>query len=259
MEEMEQVGRAAGAELQAHLGVRLAERRAVGARRDDLLDQFINFEVDGHRLDDDDVVNIMHMFTVAGLDTVTSSLSCLVAWFATHPEHRQRVVDDPAELPRVIEELMRFESPVPSSGARWATQDIDVNGVPVRAGEMIYLCWAAANLDPSAFERPTEVDLTQRRESPHRVRRRHPPLSRLASRTCRAARLDRSAPPSDPRLLGDRGRRDRLRARRCPPGQAPAADVHRRLRPALSAVGEDHLGGARTPSPSSGRSGCRRP
>ncbi len=38
------------------------------------------------RLNDDDVVNIMHMFTIAGLDTVTSSLSCIIAWFATHPE-----------------------------------------------------------------------------------------------------------------------------------------------------------------------------
>jgi cytochrome P450 len=163
---MEEIGRATGAELDAHLGIRLAERRADGARHDDLLDQFIHFEVDGHSLSDDDVVNVMHMFTIAGLDTVTSSLSCLVAWFATHPEERRRVVDDPSQLGRAIEELMRFESPVPSSGTRWATEDIDVNGVLVKAGEMVYLCWASANLDPATFERPNDVDL-DRAENRH--------------------------------------------------------------------------------------------
>jgi cytochrome P450 len=159
MEEMEAIGRAAGAELDAHLGSRLAERRADGARHDDLLDQFIHFEVDGHHLSDDDVVNVMHMFTIAGLDTVTSSLSCLVGWFATHPQERRRVVEDPPQLARAVEELMRFESPVPSSGTRWATRDVDVNGVRVKAGEMVYLCWASANLDPAVFEGPADVDL----------------------------------------------------------------------------------------------------
>jgi cytochrome P450 len=161
MDEMEAIGRAAGNDLQAHLRIRLAERRADGARHDDLLDQFIHFEVDGHRLDDDDVVNIMHMFTIAGLDTVTSSLSCLLAWFASHPDDRRRVVEEPARLAGAIEELMRFESPVPSSGTRWAVEDIEVNGVPVKAGDMIYLCWASGNLDPSAFESPAQADLAR--------------------------------------------------------------------------------------------------
>ena len=158
-EEAEEIGLAAGQDLREHLHVRLAERRAEGARHYDLLDQFIHFEVDGHSLSDRDVVNIMQMFTIAGLDTVTSSLSCLVAWFATHPEHRQRVVDDPALLAGAIEELMRFESPVPSSGARWAVEDTEINGVPVKAGEMVYLCWASANLDPATIVEPLVTDI----------------------------------------------------------------------------------------------------
>ena len=84
-DDAEVIGRAAGRELRAHLRLRLDERRAEGARHDDLLDQFMHFELDGHGLDDDEVVNIMQMFTIAGLDTVTSSLSCIVAWFATAP------------------------------------------------------------------------------------------------------------------------------------------------------------------------------
>ena len=158
-EEADVIGVAAGHEVRAHLHTRLDERRAEGVRHDDLLDQFMHFEVDGHSLDDDEVVNIMHMFTIAGLDTVTSSLSCIVAWLATHPEIRARVVAEPDRLAGAIEEIMRYESPVPSSGGRIALRDTEVNGVPIKQGEMVYLCWASANLDPASFDHPLEADL----------------------------------------------------------------------------------------------------
>ena len=54
---------------------------------------------------------------------------------------------------------MRFESPVASGGARWAAADTEVNGVPVGKGDLVYLCWASANLDPATFDHPMEVDL----------------------------------------------------------------------------------------------------
>lgn len=166
MMEMEQIGRAAGLELDTHLRCRLTERRAESVRRDDLLDSFMYFQVDGHGLDDDEIVNLMHMFTIAGLDTVTSSLSCILAWLAKHPEQRRRLVAHPEELARAIEEIMRSESPVPSSGGRWAIQDTEVNGVPIKQGEMVYLCWASSNLDPAAFANPFEIDL-QRESNAH--------------------------------------------------------------------------------------------
>jgi cytochrome P450 len=159
MEEHEALGVDAGRQLRERLRVRLAERRRESSPRDDLIGRFMTFEVDGERLNDEEVVNIMHLFTIAGLDTVTSSLSCLFAWFATHPDARRAIVADPAALPTAIEELMRFESPVPSGGVRFAAEDTDVNGVPVRQGELVYLCWAAANLDPAAFDDPLAVQL----------------------------------------------------------------------------------------------------
>ena len=157
--EMEQIGRAAGAELDAHLHVRLAERRAETERRDDLLDSFMHFQVEGHGLNDNEIVNLMHMFTIAGLDTVTSSLSCILAWLAKNPEQRRHLVAHPEDLARAIEEIMRYESPVPSGGGRWAVKDTEVNGVPLKKGDMVYLCWASANLDPATFEQPFVADI----------------------------------------------------------------------------------------------------
>jgi cytochrome P450 len=158
LEEHDAIGIEAGEGLRARLQMRLAERRRQATPGDDLIGQFMTFEIDGDRLSDDEVINIMQLFTIAGLDTVTSSLACIVAWFARHPEERRRVIADPARLSAAIEELMRFESPVPSGGGRWAAADTEVNGVPVKQGDLVYLCWASGNLDPSTFERPHQVD-----------------------------------------------------------------------------------------------------
>jgi cytochrome P450 len=144
----------------------LAERRTETERRDDLLDSFMHFQVDGHGLNDSEIVNLMHMFTIAGLDTVTSSLSCILAWLAKHPDQRRHLVANPDDLAKAIEEIMRYESPVPSGGGRWAAQDTEINGVPVKKGDMVYLCWASANLDPATFDAPFVADI-EREHNPH--------------------------------------------------------------------------------------------
>jgi cytochrome P450 len=45
---------------------------------------------------------------------------------------------------------------------RWAAEDLEINGVEVKKGHMIFLGWASANVDPSVFENPMEVDLTRK-------------------------------------------------------------------------------------------------
>lgn len=157
LQDREVVGRQAGEVMRVRLREIVAERRAESEPRDDLIGQFLTWELEGDRLTDDDVVNIMHLFVIAGLDTVASSISCLVAWLAKHPAERRRVIDDPSLVVPMVEELMRLESPVPSSGVRWATEDIEINGVPVKQHEMVYLAWAAGNIDPDVFPDPLEA------------------------------------------------------------------------------------------------------
>jgi cytochrome P450 len=135
----------------------LDRREAEGTPRDDLIGWFTTAEVDGTRLTRDDVIDITFLLVLAGLDTVSASLSCIVDWFANHPDQRQRVIDDPAKLPAAIEELMRYMTPVPGGG-RYATADFEIGGEQVHAGEQIQVMWAAANLDDEAFENPLTVD-----------------------------------------------------------------------------------------------------
>lgn len=161
LDEREQAGIAAGDRLREHLSKRLAERKNEPLG-EDLISQFLTFELDGHKLTDDEIINLMHLFTIAGLDTVTSSLSVQFAFLATHPEERERLIADPSLWPTAVEELMRTESPVPQGGLRWAAEDLEINGVEVKKGHMIFLGWASANIDPLVFEDPMAVDLTRK-------------------------------------------------------------------------------------------------
>ena len=158
MFERERIARGFGDKLRVRLHQLVKERREDATERDDLISQFLTWEVDGDRLSDDEIVNVMHLFVIAGLDTVTSSISCIIGWLAQHPEERRRVMADPSMIPAVVEELMRLESPVMSSGVRWATDDFEVNDVPIKKGDMIYMAWAAGNVDPAVFKDPLEAN-----------------------------------------------------------------------------------------------------
>lgn len=75
------------------------------------------------------------------------------------------MVADPEMWPDAIEELMRWETPVPVA-IRTPTIDTQVGDEVVTAGTSVMVLWAAANLDPEKFKDPMTVDLT-RRPNPH--------------------------------------------------------------------------------------------
>ncbi len=147
----------AGPKLIEYLYAELDRRESSGETQDDLIGGFLTAEVDGHRLTHEDVIDITFLLVLAGLDTVTSSLSCMVDWLARHPAERDHLVADPALLPAAIEELMRVHTPV-VAGSRHATADFEIDGFEVEAGDELRVVWAAANMDPDIFPEPTSVD-----------------------------------------------------------------------------------------------------
>ena len=151
---------AAGPKLIEYLDAELDRREASGEPQDDLIGGFLTAEVDGHTLTHEDVIDITFLLVLAGLDTVTASLSCIVDWLARHPADRDRLVADPSLLPAAIEELMRVQTPV-VAGSRHATADFEIDGIEVIAGDELRVVWAAANMDPEMFPDPTKVDLAR--------------------------------------------------------------------------------------------------
>lgn len=164
-EEMEANMMVSAAKIYEFFVTFLAERRAETGEREDIVSQLIHSEFDGQPLTDEQLVNVMFLFMFAGLDTVTSSLSCIFAWLGAHPEERDRLVADSSLIPLAVEELLRYESPVPS-GFRYAEADIDLgDGLVIPKGAAIHVVWSSANVDPKAFDDPLSVKLDRGRIS----------------------------------------------------------------------------------------------
>jgi cytochrome P450 len=164
-EKRREIQNATGQDLYAYFGRLIDERRE--APTGDIVSRFVTAEVDGEHLSREDILDILYLFMIAGLDTVTDSLTCFYAFLATHPEHRRQLVEDPSIIPSAVEELLRWESPVPSGVPRMARQDTELpGGHPVPSGTAIMISYGAANVDPSAFAEPSDVRF-DRNPNPH--------------------------------------------------------------------------------------------
>ncbi|WP_413816105.1 cytochrome P450 [Kitasatospora purpeofusca] len=116
---------------------------------------------DGDELLDDDELAVMAMvLLVTGHDTSTYELSNITYTLLTHPEQLAKLRAQPEMLPRALEELLRFIPFRQGVGiARVATEDVELGGVLIRAGEPVHVSYLAANRDPAVYERPDELDL----------------------------------------------------------------------------------------------------
>jgi cytochrome P450 len=151
VEHTAEVGRQIYAVLQEAIDERMQRRS------DDFLSMFLDAEVDGHRLTNDDVLNIGYLFFLAGLDTVTASLDCMLSYLAQHADHRMRLVDDPSLIQHAIEEMLRWESPV-QGVVRVTTEDSEIGGCPVPKGRVVTVMLGSANTDERTWDDGDTVD-----------------------------------------------------------------------------------------------------
>jgi cytochrome P450 len=135
--------------IYAYFEQAIEERRA-GEQREDLLSHFLYAEADGSLLTDEEVLDICFLFLIAGLDTVTASLDCFFRYLSEHPEDRHRIVTDPDGVPAMVEEMLRWETPVMGC-ARVATRDTQIGDFAVSAGEQVMALFGAANIDEVEF------------------------------------------------------------------------------------------------------------
>jgi cytochrome P450 len=124
----------------------------------DILSHFLTTEVDGDKLTREEILDVCYLFLIAGLDTVSDSLTCMFAFLANNPEHRQQLIDNPDVIPSAVEELLRWESPVPYGVGRLATQDVELpGGTIIPEGSAVLVSYGAANIDPSEFDDAFDV------------------------------------------------------------------------------------------------------
>jgi len=136
----------------------ITERRAnPDPEASDVVSEAIGWQIDGEPANDADILNCLLLLFVAGLDTVASQSSYMWLHLATHPQHRRRIVSDPAVIPQAVEELMRAYPIVQI--ARKATRDAQFHGCPVKKGDMALFALTAAGRDEHAYPHARTVDL----------------------------------------------------------------------------------------------------
>ena len=133
---------------------------------DDLVSGLITARDGNERLSTQELLSTIFQLIVAGHDTTASLIGNGVVALLQHPEQLDAVRSDPAKLALAVEELLRYDAPVPHSTFRYAVAPMDIGGVTIPAGAQVIICLAGANRDIGQYADPDALDIG-RAESRH--------------------------------------------------------------------------------------------
>ena len=154
---------AAGRELTAFLAESCARRRQ--DPRDDLMSVLLSATPDDAALDEEEVVAMCFLLTLAGTETTTSGIGNALMTLDQFPEARASIVADRSLLSTAVDEMMRWDSPVQGL-SRVTAQPIELHGTVIPEGARVHMLFAAANRDETVFADPDRFDI-ERAPNPH--------------------------------------------------------------------------------------------
>ncbi|MFF7449759.1 MULTISPECIES: cytochrome P450 [unclassified Streptomyces] len=140
-------------------------RRCRARPGDDLTSKLVAAEVDGVRLEDQEIVGFVALLLVAGHITTTALLGNAVVTFDRHPGTLQALRADTGRLPEAIEEVLRWLPPFAELGRR-TTRPVVIGDQEIPEGAMVVAHLGAANRDPARFDEPDVFD-PARNPNPH--------------------------------------------------------------------------------------------
>jgi cytochrome P450 len=147
-------------------------------------------------LSDDEIVSNAAVLLFGGIETTEGMIANAVVAMLEHPAELQRVRADPSLLDTAIEESLRLE-PAAAVVDRYATDDVELNGITIGRGDLVRVSIAAANRDPTVFADPDRFDLARPNAGRHLAFAHGPHvcvgvhLARLEARTALTILLDR--------------------------------------------------------------------
>ena len=150
---------AASASIVRYLTGLLARKRA--APGEDLVTDLVRAADQDGALSEQEMLSTIFQLVVAGHDTTTSLIGNGTVALLLHPEQRDALVADPALVPRAIEEILRWDAPVPHSTFRYTTQDVTLGGTVIPAFAQVIISLAAANRDPARYDHPEALDIAR--------------------------------------------------------------------------------------------------
>ena len=125
---------------------------------DDMLSHLLRAEEDGDRLSRQEIVNMIGGFLAAGTDTTRFVLGSGLYLFAKNPDQWTKLRDRPDLVGRAVDEVLRC---APAGGviSRYASTDVEVNGLAIPQGTTLALSLLALNYDPDIFVDPHRFDI----------------------------------------------------------------------------------------------------
>jgi len=134
--------------------------------RDDITSVMMHAVVDGERLSAQEFGSFFILLVVAGNETTRNAITHGMRFLTQHPEQRAILWDDfHGNIKTTVEEVVRCATPV-IHFRRTATEDTELGGVPIKAGEKVVLWYNSANRDPAKFPDPYAFDI-RRDPNPH--------------------------------------------------------------------------------------------
>lgn len=146
--DVPRAGVEAALELAGYYADMIASRRV--RRTDDLTSALLDVEVDGDRLDDDDIISFLFLMVVAGNETTTKLLGNAWYWAWRNPDQRAAPFSDAGAVGDWVEETLRYDTSTQML-ARVTTTDLTRHGVTIPAGERVLLLVGSANRDEDVF------------------------------------------------------------------------------------------------------------
>jgi cytochrome P450 len=143
-------------EMAEYFGKIAAARRTQGA--EDLITALVDAEIDGESLQDWEILGFCILLLIAGNETTTNLMGNMLHILVDRPALWQQLREDRSLVEPVIEETLRYESPVQQL-QRTTTREVTISGVTIPANELVAVFFGAANRDPKEFPNPDEFRL----------------------------------------------------------------------------------------------------
>src|SRR3954464_5600339 len=141
--------------------------KLIAARRehptDDLTSVLVHADVDGHRLEEHEIVMGFFLLMAAGNDSTKATYCSAMRALMESPDERQKLLDDPSLVPSAVEEALRM-FPAFAHFRRTATRDTELNGQAIREGEKVVMWYVSSNRDESRYEEPDRFSVDRNPE-----------------------------------------------------------------------------------------------
>lgn len=152
------------ADMRVFWSEQMDDRRRNPEKEGDLFCYLLQSRIDGEPIDNDTMLDMCTVLTLAGLDTTRGELAYMFHHLALNPEDRHRLIAEPELIPLAVEETLRLYTIIFGDG-RKVTRDVEFHGVKLKKGDMVYALVSAANRDPEHWEDAEEFVIDRKRNN----------------------------------------------------------------------------------------------